>query len=320
MMLWVTWRQQRLETLIGGVVLALVAVLLLKTGLDLAGTYQRTGVAACVAGRVVQHAPPASCGDVVQAFRDQVAPLNTVFTWLILLPLVVGVLLAAPFVLELEQGTYRLAWTQSITRLRWVAVKLGLIVAAAIVVGSALSMLMTWWHGPVDEVQGRVLPTAFDFEGAVPVAYTVFAVALCVAVGALLRRTVLAVAGALVSFLALRLGVEAWMRPSYLSPLTVTVPVGGATNQPPRLSWVLVMGWKDGLGRVRDAGDLFRACGSADGRLDPACLRRHDFVRYVTYQPADRFWPFQGIESAIFLGLAAGLLALTVWWVRYRIA
>jgi hypothetical protein len=38
------------------------------------------------------------------------------------------------------------------------------------------------------------------------------------------------------------------------------------------------------------------------------------------YQPADRFWPFQGIESATFLALALALLVAAIWWVRARIA
>ena len=39
----------------------------------------------------------------------------------------------------------------------------------------------------------------------------------------------------------------------------------------------------------------------------------------VVYHPASRFWLFQGIETALFLGLAAALLAVTVWWVTRRI-
>lgn len=40
----------------------------------------------------------------------------------------------------------------------------------------------------------------------------------------------------------------------------------------------------------------------------------------VLYQPVDRFWMFQGIEAAIFVALALALLALTLWWMRQRIA
>ncbi|HVA91885.1 MAG TPA: hypothetical protein VNL71_18820 [Chloroflexota bacterium] len=40
----------------------------------------------------------------------------------------------------------------------------------------------------------------------------------------------------------------------------------------------------------------------------------------ISYQPADRYWVFQGIESTLFVGMAAGLLVLAAWWIRRRIA
>jgi hypothetical protein len=40
----------------------------------------------------------------------------------------------------------------------------------------------------------------------------------------------------------------------------------------------------------------------------------------IVYHPAERFWAFQGIESALFLGMSLVLLAGTVWWVKYRTA
>ena len=135
-MIWLTWRQQRLEALIGGALLALLAVFLLLTGLDMASTYQRLGVGACLTSHATE------CADVIGAFRNQYGALNGIAVWLTLLPLLFGVLLAAPFVLELEQGTYRLVWTQGITRTRWVMLKLGLLVAAAVLVALALTI---WW-------------------------------------------------------------------------------------------------------------------------------------------------------------------------------
>jgi CDP-diglyceride synthetase len=64
-MIWLTWRQQRLEALIGGALLALLAVFLLVTGLDMASTYQRLGVAACLTSHTQ------TCGDVIAAFRNR---------------------------------------------------------------------------------------------------------------------------------------------------------------------------------------------------------------------------------------------------------
>lgn len=313
-MIWLTWRQQRLEMLIGGAILALLAVFLLVTGLDMASTYQHLGVATCLTSQ----AP--TCADVTEAFRNQFSTLAGIVPWLALLPLLFGVLLAAPFVLEFEQGTYRLVWTQGITRTRWVTLKLGLLVAAALLIALALAALLTWWRTPLDHLNGSFQPSTFDVEGTVPLAYTVFAVALGLGVGTLLRRTVPAVAISLVGFLALRLAVENWVRPTYVPPVVTAMTSGG----PQRTDWILGQYFRDRLGHQLNFFDIMRTCGVAQVqlvvRLIPSCLKQHGIVNVSTYQPGNRFWLFQGIETAIFLGLAAGLLALTVWWVRERIA
>ena len=243
--------------------------------------------------------------------------MSGIVTWLTLLPLLFGVPLAVPFVLELEQGTYQLVWTQGITRTRWVTLKLGLLVATALLVALALMALQSWWRTPLDHLDGSFQPHVFDVEGTVPLAYTVFAVALELGVGTLLRRTVPAVAISLVGFLALRLGPETWVRPSYMPPLVT------AENFQ-RSDCVLDQSMRDRLGQQVNMIDIQRLCGVAHGQnaasIRGSCLRQHGFVTVTTYQPGDRFWLFQGIETAIFLGLAAGLLALTVWWVRERVA
>ena len=53
--------------------------------------------------------------------------------------------------------------------------------------------------------------------------------------------------------------------------------------------------------------------------FDPnAYLLSLGWKRIVTYQPAGRFWEFQGIETAIFLVLALGAIACAVWLLRRR--
>jgi hypothetical protein len=311
-MIWLTWRQQRLEALIGGGLLAVITAFLVVTGLEMASTYQHLGVAACL------NSYTPTCGGIISAFRDQYSALSNVVVWLNLLPLVFGVLLSAPFTLELEQGTYRLVWTQGITRTRWVGLKLGLLVAAAVLVALALTALLTWWRTPFDHLDGSFAPHGFDFEGTVQVAYTVFAVALGLAVGTLLRRTIPAVAISLVGFLVLRLGLEGWARPNYVPPVVMTTLAKGLT----RSDWMLGQYFGNRTGQPLSFLDVLRACGTTHGQqvsIRATCLRQHGIHNVLTYQPADRFWPFQGIESAIFLGLAAVLLALTVWWVRERV-
>ena len=44
----------------------------------------------------------------------------------------------------------------------------------------------------------------------------------------------------------------------------------------------------------------------------PSCTQALSRFRgFLTYQPADRFWTFQGIETGIFLALAFALVAVT---------
>lgn len=69
-------------------------------------------------------------------------------------------------------------------------------------------------------------------------------------------------------------------------------------------------------------GDCPSLGGPGGGLPNPsnidACIRQAGIHVIATYQPADRYWLFQGIESAVFLVLAVGLIAATFWWVRRR--
>ena len=40
---------------------------------------------------------------------------------------------------------------------------------------------------------------------------------------------------------------------------------------------------------------------------------------HAVYHPASHFWALQGIETAIFGGLALVMLAFSAWWVHERV-
>ena len=109
-MTWVTWRQGRTETLIAAGILALVAALLIPTGLHMASVYDHDGLAACV------NSNGRGCQAAIGAFTNRFQRgVGAVFPWFNLIPGIVGVLFAAPSLIELESGRYKLAWTQGIT-------------------------------------------------------------------------------------------------------------------------------------------------------------------------------------------------------------
>jgi hypothetical protein len=314
--IWATWRQQRTETLIVVVLLALVAALLVPTGLHMASVYDSEGIGACLAD------PSSSCREQLNAFTARWDTLTYFVGFLILVPALIGVLVAAPFVLEFERGTFRLACTQSVTRGRWLAVRMTAIVVAAIAAAAGFSLLMTWWRVPLDDVHGR-FSEAFDFEGIVPAAYTLFAAALVVALGVVMRRTAAAIGLAFVAFIAVRISIGNWARPNYLSPIEETRR--GDFGADLRDAWVFNEGgeFRVASGAAPDPA-VVESCVSdaATKQFDEACLAQHDIgvFSHATYHPADRFWLFQAIEASIFVAMTLALLAFSVWWIRKRMS
>ena len=128
---------------------------------------------------------------------------------LLVVPALIGTFWGAPLIArELETGTFRLAWTQSVSRSRWLVTKVALVGAASLILTGLLSLVVTWWFGPIDAMNAdRFSPLVFDVRGLVPVAYAVFGFALGVALGCALRRTVPAMAATLIVFVAARFAV-----------------------------------------------------------------------------------------------------------------
>jgi hypothetical protein len=317
-MTWVTWRHQRTEMLIAVGVLALLAALLVPTGLHMASVYDQNGLAACV------NTNSRDCNGVVEAFTMRFDRLAGLFGWYNLIPGVIGVLLAAPFVLELESGTFRLAWTQSITRRRWLAAKLGVTVAAALLAALALTALMTWWRIPLDHLHGRMETNVFDFEGIVGFGYVLFALGVSLAVGAIWRRTVPAVIIGFGVYTAVRIFVQQWLRQRYESPLANTWLATKGFGPHLRDAWIITGQPSDKFGHpLSQAFGVIQACSRAVNdhtrNIDPSCLARHGAAyNHVVYQPASRFWLFQGIETAIFGGAGIALILFAAWWVHER--
>ena len=314
-MIWLTWRQQRTETLVAGLVLVLLAAVLVPTGLHMASVYDNAGLAGCVA-----HGGD-GCGSAINNFDSRFEHLGGLIAWFNLLPGLLGILLAAPFVLELEHGTFRLAWTQSINRRRWLTTKLALVGLGALAAALGLALLMTWWRTPLDRLHGRMEVNVFDFEGVVPFAYTLFAVALVIALGVVLRRTVLAIGLAFVGYLALRLVLQTWVRQNYVAPVRKVWLVGRPGPANLDTAWSLQSVPSDRLGHpLAHPDSAFTLCTNTPKTGLAACAHAHQLYNLAVFQPAGRFWVFQGIETAIFGGTALVLLAFAVWWIRNRVS
>jgi hypothetical protein len=340
--IWLSWRQLRIQAAAAAGTVAVAAVVLAVTGPRLAD----------LTGNVFDQLTRA---DRFLYFAGIVAVAAA--------PALLGAFWGAPLVArELEGGTHRLVWTQSVTRGRWLATRLGLALLAAAVAMGVLTLAVTWWSAPLDGVQSethgalpaRLTPVAFGMRGIVPVAYGVFAVALGVAVGAVLRRSLAAMAITLAVYVFVQIAVPAWVRPELIPPVRETVTLGAGTldgislrgDGPDAVTtitahtadpedWVLSNRTVDPSGRVVDGlPSWFAQClppppaPAGPARAAPgtgalmACLDRlsaEGYRQQLVYQPASRFWALQWAETGVFLALSGLLAWLSLWWVRRRL-
>ncbi len=292
-MTYLIWRLHRTHAIVAALVIVAVAALIVPTGIAIANSYHHA-VMNCSVSHV-------GCGDI----PGTVFGSNGVFTSLVqdlamAFPLIIGIFWGAPLVArEFEASTEDFAWTQGVTRGRWILTNLGWAFLAAAAWGGALAALFTWWQGPSNALDSPVTFIYFDIQGVAPIAYAVFAMALGLAAGALFRRVVPAIMTTLVAFTAVRIVTALYFRPLFAISKNLSV----LSAEPP-LSYSL---GQDIVGGTNTAG-----CQSL------RCLATHGAYNQVSYLPANRFWPIQGIESGLFLVLAIALALFTYWSVTTR--
>ncbi|MFG3640961.1 ABC transporter permease [Micromonospora sp. NPDC047762] len=328
-MIWLTWRQHRKQAFYTLLALAALAALLVPIGIAMRHTFADLGLTDCasqLARADVAQATRETCDAGFHRFSNKYGSLNLVAVLLITLPALVGLFWGAPLVArEVEQGTHRFVWTQGVGRTRWAVVKFGLVGAAVVLLAVVYGLGMSWWVDPLTQAafEGRFGVIVFDLQGVAPIGYTLFAVALGVFVGTVWKRMLPAMGITLAGFIGVRAAVAILARPHYQPARTQTFPIEG--EGPPEVSrgdWVLAQGIRnpDGEwvsdGRIQcptgGKGPDGRVCGAELG-LEPGAYN------WQLYQPADRFWLFQGIETGIFVALAFLLLYLAIRRVR-RIA
>lgn len=311
-MTWVIWRQHRAEGLILLVILAVIGVFLLITGQQMASSFQQLVLGNCLG---LTSKGSQSCDELFQTFIDQHSFLGGTAALLALPPLL-GMLVGAPLLTrEVEQRTHLLIWTQSVTRMRWLTMKLALVLGAGLLAAGALLPLLIWWHSPSVQMFGDAFNNGvYDTSGPSWVATVVLALALGMFAGALTRRTVAAIFLTMVLFVAIRVPVEWLWRPYFEPPLTVTSAID--QQNPPALSnqdWQVASGYIDARGNRSTS--LRESCTRSETLMH--CLHANGVqASYLTYQPGDRFWTFQWIETGIYVVFSALALCASVWLVR----
>jgi hypothetical protein len=312
---WVTGRQHR-SALVGvGVVLAVSALALVWYGLHEHADFAKLGLAACTPGHEVVH-----CGALVDAFGADQNRITQLIAVLLPLPVLFGLFIGAPLLArEYESGTFRFAFTQGAGRTRWLMVKIAILTGFTVATSTALTLVVIWWYGPMVALDGRLGGSAvYEVYGAVFVARALFALALGVLAGALLRRVVPAIGATLAVWIAVVIGSVTTLRSHLMAPVR-------AVNAPaPAHAWTLRETWTAPNGQLvgrAQINELLYQTSLAGHKLDATSYLAQRGYRYsVVYQPGGRFWAFQAIEAGGLVVLSALLLVAAVWLVRRRAA
>lgn len=322
-MIWATWRMERSLYVVAGTVLAAIAVLLVVVGIHQASAWTTYSSLHCS-----QPGSSSSCMSAADSYYSASRFSSTGVAVGFVLPGLLGLVLGAPIVAkEIGQGTNRLAWTQSITRTRWLLWKLGVGALATGLLLAALMPVFQWWTGAVQRGD-RIVPPNFDVSGLVPIAYGIFAFMLGVLLGALVRRTGWAFALGLPLFAAFRFLERTYVRPNLVSPVeTSKVQLAPSNN------WVLNQGylplgqsspghgitWGSENAALNNCTHPGGAKATYSGKATYSVQHCESLLRLhyvVQMQPASHYWTLQIAEAGVFLAGALVLLVLALVAVR----
>jgi hypothetical protein len=342
-MIWLTWRQARTQVLVVfGLALAVA------TALGLTGPH----IASLSDSDPQQFLGRFGAGSIER---------NLYLLGLVLyaVPAVIGAFWGAPLIArEVETGTHRLVWGQSISRRRWLTTKLGLVALAAAAASGLISLAVTWWASPIDQAIGsghgtgvfnaaRLDPVVFGARGVVPVAYTLFALALGVVVGLLVRRSVPAMAITLAGVVVIQILMPNLVREHLVEPASVTKPItqdnlrglliNGSPEHIKAVEELSIAATKPGDWELSNqtitssgsvAGSLpawVSDCGGPPGEDESIATKRKScfdrlaadgYQQKVTYQPASAFWTLQWRETGLLVAAALLLSGFAFWRIR----
>lgn len=321
-MTWLTWRLQRTELALLALILLVLAGALLPTKADLIAEtrpYLPEDCPVPLSGH--DGATELGCSVPVGRLYQVVSQW---LQWFDVIPLLAALLLALPVVLELENGTYQLAWTQGVTRGRWMRTKLAVVGLGGVVFAALFALAFHWWSSPMDQLNGKFDKEWYALRGTLPIGYTLFAIGLMLAVGVALRRPVLTIVLASTAYLATSIPTSVWLRshlfPSLTRPTYGTAEPGMSAEEraeggAPDGDWHLSQHFEDRAGNTLSNEEGWNLCNETPWQ----CMEEHGLVHVTTYHPASHYWPLQLVETGLYLAAGAALIGFAAWYVLRRI-
>jgi hypothetical protein len=305
-MSWLVWRQHRMQLAVAAIIVCAGTLVLLLTGMQ-ASNYTTSRLETC-GGDLSRDA---NCQFALNHFVERFGTFPAYASYSSFLALLIAAFVGAPLIArEVEQGTHRLVWSQAVGRGRWLSAKLWPLVVAAAAVGAVQGLGFLWWWREFALLERpRLEVWYFDVQGVVPIGYAVFALAIGVAAGAFVQRTIAAMVIAAGAFVAVRFTIASFVREHYMAPKTETRAFLDSAEL--RDGWITLQEVRDREGRTVSVLNC--------ATLSPEeCQQSLGLSVIIEYHSADRFWTFQVIELALFLALSAALIAAAWWRIRGR--
>ena len=325
-MIWLTLREHRAQLVAMAITTALLAIGLVVMGNYAAAQRAALGVDTCVPLPYTN----SNCVDLNVEWLRRIGQAPLLVAGLLLAPALAASFVGGPlFGATFERGTHRLAFTQAISRVRWGATEIGVVLATGFICALILAQL-GWAARVLNGLPGGI-NTAFDgfeVDGPPMVGYWLFGIAGAGLVGAFSRRALTGMFVGLLLFGGARALVAFELRPNYEPPLVAYDRTDWFANSPPIYppgAWVLHTQNVDAQDRPIDSKEMdrliqgFGPSAMAGGPTNPSVYLTSLGVRKkIVYQPAERYAKFQWIEFGLFTGLAAGCALLTIVSIRRR--
>jgi hypothetical protein len=347
-MIWAAWRQFRVQAIIAGGLLILLAIGFFITEPGIVHAYNTTIVGCSARG---------DCSGSTGAFLSKDPFFQNLLTESELLAALIGIFWGAPVVArEFNTGTYRLAWTQSESRTRWLAAKIFVGGLASLITAGLFTLMGTWWSSDLDRVRDQPF-SLFDTRDIAPIGYALFAFALGVAIGAVVRKVIPAMALTIAVFASVRVSFNLYVRPHFASALHAVTKLELPTQEGNSITlhrglnpanWTLKDTVENAAGKVLprlqsgfgfsrnpNGTTTFVGAGRCPNKIPNVigpgrnsgppkvvqeafakCVSSFHLTNYLTYQPASRYWMFQWYELGSYAVLSALLVWFSVWWIR----
>ncbi len=334
-MMWVTWRQQRYTVSAVAILAVALTGWALKNGYQLHTLLHQYGAAPCNSGKGSAGSYENYCAVVVRRLSSAQSPRNFIAAFGLALPLILGIALGVGAIAgELDRKTARLAWTQSVSRTRWLMNKILVSLTLMLLILVPLSFVFSWWVH-TSQYASRIAPTGFNEAGWMIAMIGVVSFALSLLLGLYVRSVGWAASAAVLLLLILFYLMSSDVRP-HLVPISETsitstsVTSGSSTYSfevlgAPGNSWLLFQGIIPARSNslppssqaTQRLDTLFNRCQNAVNasvsNSATYCLGRLGLKDVALYVADDEFWNLQLREGGLYLALAGLFVGLSAY-------